>query len=96
VIKPEGYKVLVKPDDIEEVTEGGIILTPQTRDQDRLSVTRGEIVAIGPKANICFREDDPPIVGQRVIFAKYGGFVVEDNGEEYRILNDEDIVGLIE
>ena len=34
-------------------------------------------------------------VGDRVYFAKYGGYVIEEDGIQYRMLNDEDITGIV-
>lgn len=92
--KPEGVKVLVKPERVEEKTKGGIFLPQQSRDSEQTRVTRGEIVAMGPDAAVRFADDRSAQVGDMVVFSKYGGFSLDD--DEYRILNDEDIIALIE
>ena len=94
MIEPSEYHVIVRPEVIEEKTEGGIILPDTVKDMKQRGAIRGEIVAIGPKAKIRFN-DGPVCLGDKVLYARYGGFVIEEDGEELRILNDEDILGLI-
>ena len=95
-IKPLGYCVLVKPEKIQEKTEGGIYIPDRTRDQEQNAVTRGVVVAIGKLAWWNHGEGQPwAEIGDKVIFAKYGGKIIKDrNGEEFRILNDEDIIAM--
>ena len=92
-ISPVGYRVLVKPEPIEERTAGGIIIA-QT-DPYKQAQCAGTVVAIGED---CWREFKSPWakVGDRVLFAKYGGLMRKGlDGEEYRILNDEQITCVI-
>lgn len=97
-LKPEGCKILVVPDKVEEKTKGGIYLPVQSRESEQNRMLKGTIKAIGPTAVIQFGKDRHAKVGDRIIFARYGGFVVRnDEGEElYRVLNDEDVICLIE
>jgi len=95
-IEPEGVKILILPDPVPEKTDGGIYRPQTAREQEQHAVTIGTVVAIGPAAQIEF--DDAPLEeGDRVVYAKYGGFAVkdEDTGIDYRILNDEDIIARI-
>lgn len=95
MIKPVGYRVLVEPDKVEEKTKGGLFLPQTTQDREQQAAIKGTVVAVGEHA---WKEDGEPWakVGDRIIFAKYGGFEVEDDGKAYRLLNDEDIVAVIE
>lgn len=114
-ITPFGDKVLVKPDIIEEVSAGGIVLPSSTVDQHMMAQTSGTLVAIGPEAwqhytevtknqegstwQVVKRGLSKPqaAVGDKVMFAKYGGQSVwGKDGEEYRMLLDEDLVAGIE
>ena len=93
-IEPEGVKVLVLPDPIPEKTDGGIYRPPTARDSEQGAVIIGTLVAIGPAAQLEM-DGDPLKQGDKVLYAKYGGFVVKDEDIEYRVLNDEDIIARI-
>jgi co-chaperonin GroES (HSP10) len=51
-IEPCGNKVLVKPDSVEEVTEGGIVIPKTVTDRHQLSACYGYVIAVGPD---CFQ-----------------------------------------
>ena len=97
-VSPTEFKVLVRPDKVEEKTKGGILLPQEQRERDQAASTAGEIIAISPLA---FTYADwpvttaPPNVGDRVAFARYAGMTVKgSDGEEYRLVNDKDIAGI--
>lgn len=99
-IKPIEFNVLVKQDAVQEKTEGGLFLAEESKDRERHAETRGVLVAVSPMA---FTYDDwpegeePPKPGAKVIFARHAGTFVEGvDGEEYRVLKDKDVVGVIE
>ncbi len=98
-ITPIEYNVLVKPEKVEEQTSGGLYLPDQAQDTDQHAAQRGELVALAAMA-FSFDEwpDDvpKPQVGQRVIFVKYAGTLVEgDDGENYRVMKDKDVLGVL-
>jgi co-chaperonin GroES (HSP10) len=94
-IEPEGVKVLVLPEKVEEVTEGGIILPEQTKDAERFRKNRGVVLAIGPAAAIEF-DDGKLKTGDKVLYAKHSGVFIEDgSGNEVRLVNDVDILARI-
>jgi chaperonin GroES len=98
MIKPAGHRVLVKVEEIEEKTKGGILLPKQVADQQTMANIFGTLVAAGPNAWKAFDTGEPwAKVGDRVAFAKYGGFIIEDPEtlEQFRLLNDEDITAVI-
>jgi co-chaperonin GroES (HSP10) len=97
MIVPCGHRVLVKIDEVEEVTKGGIIITKTTAQQQEEAGIFGTIVAIGETAWKDFGGRNWASVGDRVMIAKYGGFLAQEPGtdEKYRVLNDEDIVAVI-
>lgn len=116
-ILPSGNRVVIKPDVIEETTEGGIIIAPSVMEKHRHAQATGTVIAVGPDAwkhvtEEIYRVIDGEMrlvekrikgysepfanVGDRVAFAKYGGLMVEGgDGENYRILNDEDITARV-
>lgn len=97
-ISPTEFKVLVRPDKVEEKTRGGIIVPQETRERDQAASTAGEIIAISPLA-FTYADwpvtSNPPKVGDRVLFGRYSGMTVKGNdGEEYRLIADKEISGV--
>jgi len=100
-INPLDLRVLVKPDDVETRTAGGIILPESAADQKKHAMQKGTLVAVGENAweeaasrSPAFRK---PVTGDRVLIAKYGGVRVTGlDGGEYILMNDEDVIGRLE
>lgn len=96
-IEPLDVKVLVKPDPVEEKTAGGIILADATKEKSKYAATKGTLVARGPNAFKDWGIDAAPASGARVLHAQYAGSRFKgDDGEDYVVMNDEDIVGQAE
>lgn len=97
MIVPAGHRVLVKVDEAEEVSKGGIIIAKTIADKQTEANIFGTLVAVGETAWKDFGGRSWAVVGDRVAIAKYGGFVIEDpdTGERFRLLNDEDICAVI-
>lgn len=93
-IQPVEYKVLIKPEVVEERTAGGLYLPDQSKDKEKMAQVKGVLVAIGGNA---FEDwSGSPKIGDTVYFAKYAGYVVKgEDGEEYRLANDKDIAAII-
>jgi chaperonin GroES len=94
-VTPIEYKVVVLPDPIEEVTQGGIIKPGIVRDREKHRTVKATLIAVGGNA---FEDCKPPIPqpGDRVYVAVAAGIIHEGpDGEEYRLVNDKDIVGII-
>jgi len=96
-IAPLEYYILIRLDTISERTSKNIWLPETTREQMQQAQTSGELIAIGPLA---FQYDIEnkviPKVGQRVVFPKYGGFVVKGKDTaEYRLLKDGDLAAIL-
>lgn len=95
-IHPSGDRVLIKPDKIEEKTKGGIVIAHTIAEQHMMAQTSGVLVATGPDCWSDYKQSFAGI-GDRVMFAKYGGqVVIGKDGQEYRVLNDIDITAIIE
>lgn len=99
-INPLDMRVLVLPDKAEEVTKGGIIIIPDAVEKEKYATVKATLIAAGVNAWAEARQHPaftPPQPGQRVMIAKYGGVMVKgSDGEDYRIMNDEDITALLE
>lgn len=98
-VRPVEYKVLIKPDKVDDKSSGGLYLPDSVRDKQQFAVDRGEVISYG----LGFFADIPgpaPKVGDKVIFNRYAGslITIENNGcrEEYRLCNDKDICAILE
>lgn len=95
--KPAGHRVLVKPDVVEEVSKGGIIIQHTNKDRIADAQISGELIAVGPNAWAAFDDGKPwAKPGDRVLFAMHGGYSIKVNGEVFRVMNDEDITAIVE
>src|SRR6185295_7461098 len=97
-ITPHEFKVLVRPDKVEEKTKGGIIIPETERDREQHAATQGTLIAMSPLA-WTFAEwpkgAKTPEIGDHVIFPRYVGFMVKgDDDEDYWLLNDKDILAV--
>ena len=92
-LRPLHDKVLVKRTEEEETTAGGIVLPGSAAEKP----SQGDVIAVGPGK----RQDNGELIapdvkaGDLVIFGQYGGNEVKIDGEEYLILSEGDIFGVI-
>jgi co-chaperonin GroES (HSP10) len=94
-LAPAGHRILVKPDEVEEVSKGGIILDTRNKDREEHGQCFGTIVGIGPNAWNIHDGEPWAKVGDRVLFARHGGFAIKISGKLHRVMNDEDITAII-
>ena len=86
-------RVLIKRAEQEERTPGGIIIPDTAKEKP----VEGKVLAVGTG----IRDDNGVLhalevkVGDRVLFAKWGGNEVKIDGEEYIILKESDILGIL-
>ena len=94
-IRPLGGRVLVKPVKEEEVTKSGIVL-PDTVDKEKKM--EGEVLAVGPGKLLenGERAKMEVKVGDKVLFEKWGGEEVKMDGAEYKIVDAEKILAVLE
>lgn len=94
MLKPLGARVLVQRLEAEEKSAGGIILPEAAQEAPR----EGKVIAVGPGE---LDENGKPMgvsvkKGDIVIYASYGGTEVKIDGEEYLIINEDDILAVRE
>ncbi|HLD31550.1 MAG TPA: co-chaperone GroES [Patescibacteria group bacterium] len=89
-IQPLGERVLIKPIKEEEVTASGIVL-PDTVEKEKKA--EGEVIALGNGEKLAKLGLKPGMV---VLFEKWGGEEVEKDGVEYKILDQEKILAIVE
>jgi len=89
-LQPLADRVVVKPIEKEEVTKGGIVLPDTAKEKPQ----EGKVIAVGPGR---LSEDGKRMaidvkVGDRIIYAKYGGTEIKIDDEELVILRESDIL----
>lgn len=89
-LKPLGDRAIVKALPKEETTKAGIILPESVSKESRLE---GELMAIGNGEKISKLNLQ---VGQKVVFSEYGGSEIKIDGQDYKILNHDDLLAVIE
>lgn len=93
-IRPLNDRILVKRLEQESKSAGGIIIPDSAKEKP----VEGEIVAVGngklndKGARVALEVK----VGDRVLFSKYGGTDVKFDGEDYLIMREDDILGVVE
>lgn len=92
-LKPLGDKVVVQPTGKEEKTAAGIYLPDSAQKKPQ----EGKVVAIGDGRVLESGEHNKLSVkvGDRVIFSKYGGNEVTVDGQEYTILDEDQIYAIL-
>lgn len=91
-IKPLGDRVVLKTAEAEEKTASGIILTGAAKEKPQFA----EVVEVGSGV-VDGKEIKMEVsVGDKVIYSKYAGTEVKLGDEEYIVIKQEDIVGILE
>ena len=92
-IRPLGDRVLVKRAEAEGKTAGGILLPESAKDKPK----EGSVIAVGEGRTLDSGEKSKFAVkpGDRILFSAYAGTEVKYGGEEFLIMREEDILGVI-
>ena len=91
-IKPLGDRVLVKADVAEEVTSSGLYIPDTAKEKPQ----QGTVVAVGTgKVENGNKIDMTVKKGDKVLYGKYAGTEVSVDGNEYLIMRESDIVGIL-
>ena len=92
-LKPLADRLVVKPIEQEEATPSGIILPETAKEKPQ----KGEVMAAGPGArdDAGKRIEMEVKVGDKVMYAKYGGTETKIEGEKYLILRESDILATL-
>ncbi len=95
-LKPRNDRVIVKPDEEQETSAGGIMLAPSaSKDKPQ----QGTVLAVGEGK----RNDDGKAipmdiaVGDKVLYGKYAGTEVKlTGGEEVLVMREDDVMAIVE
>ena len=91
--RPLHDRVVVKRIEAEEKSSGGIIIPDTAKEKPQ----QGEVIAVGPGG----RDESGKLipidveVGNRVLFGKWSGTEVKIDGDEYLIMKESDIMGVL-
>lgn len=92
-IRPLQDRILVKRLTEEEKTKGGIIIPDSAKEKPQegevIAVGNGKMLDNGTKVSLEVK------TGDRVLFSKYSGTEVKIDGEEYTIMREDDILGVV-
>ena len=92
-IIPLADRVVIKTVEVEETTKSGIILTGSAKEKPVVS----EVVAVGPGGVVDGKEVTMYVeVGDKVVISNYAGTEVKLDGEEYKIVRQNDILAVVE
>ncbi len=93
-IRPLQDRVIVKRMEEERTSSGGIVIPDSATEKP----IRGEVIAVGP-GKVQDNGKKLPVdlkVGDTVLFGKYSGTEVKIDDEEYLVMREDDILGVIE
>jgi chaperonin GroES len=93
-LKPLGDRLVVEPKEREQTTPSGLVLPETAKEKPQ----EGSVIAIGPGR----RDDDGDriamdvVVGDTVLYAKYGGTEIKIDGKKLLILKESDVLAIVE
>jgi len=92
-VRPLHDRVVVKRLEEKEVIRGGIVIPDTAKEKPQ----EGEVVAVGSGKK---KDDGSRVamdvkVGDRVLFGKYSGTEIKIDGEEFLMMREEDILGIL-
>ena len=92
-LTPLHDRILVKRIDESETTRGGIIIPDSAKDKPQ----EGEVIAVGKGKQNEEGKIRPLDVkeGDRILFGKYSGTEIKIDGEEFIIMREEEVLGIL-
>ena len=92
-LKPLFDRVVIKDAEMEETTKGGLILTSSAKEKPQYAF----VVSVGPGGVVDGKDVTMQVKeGQKVVYSKYAGTEIKLDGEEYKIIRQNDILAVIE
>ena len=93
-IRPLQDRILVKRLEEEDMTKGGIIIPDSAKEKPSeglvISVGNGKVLEDGTQRSLDVKKND------RILFSKYAGTDIKIEGEEYLIMREDDVLGVLE
>lgn len=93
-VRPLSDRILVRRMDAEEQVKGGIIIPDTAKETPQ----EAEVIAVGPGKRNKNGDAIAPAVksGEKILIGKYAGTEIEVDGDEYVIVNEDDVLGIIQ
>ena len=92
-LRPLNDKIVVQRLEAEETTKGGIVLPDAAKEKPKegvvVAVGSGRLLTNGERASLQLQAKD------RVLFTSYAGTEVKVDGEEYLIMNEDDVLAVV-
>jgi chaperonin GroES len=92
-VHPLNDKIVVRRLEAEEKTKGGIVLPDSAKEKPKegvvMALGSGKLLDNGTRAEFQVKEDD------RVIFSSYAGTEIKIDGEDYLIMNEDDVLAVV-
>ena len=93
-IRPLYDRIVVKRIEEQETTRNGIVIPDSAKEKPQ----EGEVVAVGHGKRL---EDGKLValdvqVGDRILFGKYSGSEIKLDGEEYLIMREDEVLGVLD
>jgi len=93
-VRPLSDRILVRRVDADEQIKGGIIIPDTAKETPQ----EAEVIAVGPGKRNKNGDVIAPGVksGEKILIGKYAGTEIEVDGDEYVIVNEDDVLGIIQ
>jgi chaperonin GroES len=92
-IRPLGDKVIIKRVEAEEKTAGGIVLPDSAKEKPKRGIIKaignGRLLDDGTRSEMQVKKND------EVLFTSYAGTEIKVDGDEYTIMDETDILGIV-
>jgi co-chaperonin GroES (HSP10) len=98
MMEVKGYRILVKAKEIERTSKGGIIISVEGTNEDKLEQNGNQFGIVVGIGHTCYKggvSDEPWCeIGDEIIFARHAGRFVFDpeTNEQYLIMNDDEVL----
>ena len=93
-IRPLQDRIIVRRLEEEDTSKGGIIIPDTAKEKPSegvvIAVGKGKVTEDGKKLPLDVKKKD------RILFSKYSGTDIKIEGEEYLIMREDDVLGIIE
>jgi len=93
-LQPLDDRIVVRPSEAEQTTASGLVIPDTVKEKPQ----QGEVLAVGPGRRSDTTGEIIPLdvkVGDKVVYSKYGGTEITEDGEDLLILNGRDVLAKV-